>query len=356
MSVDDFFILRGLNTLIGKKEMANSIFSTYSTAENRVTSTILAVFEKLNSSTVTRILQVLMEDSTVELIEYENQVKSYDSVPDGRIKGLFDYIIETKVVANGINTEQIENHCKFLKYDFSRLLVITPDYEIPKSLKELDSKFTDKIIWGNFDKIIEGIDSVIQESILLLDREKFLLSELKEFIINQRLTAEDYSRKVLIIPAGSAWSFYEKYSVYKCQANRTFKQSSYLGFYADKQIKKVFPKILGYIDCLNIQKDDLSKVEITIVNDANQQEVRDRMVEIKNGLKGDEWNENLKYIVLTRKGDGKTFLNDYPIDNDKTSYSDKGTAFVQKQTYQNLDDLKGKRYTSELQSTSVSDV
>jgi F0F1-type ATP synthase delta subunit len=59
--------------------MANSIFSTYSTPENRVTSTILAVFEKINSTTVTRILQVLMEDSTIELIEYENQVKATDS-------------------------------------------------------------------------------------------------------------------------------------------------------------------------------------------------------------------------------------------------------------------------------------
>jgi|SRR5690554_3497934 len=336
--------------------MANSIFSTYSTAENRVTSTILAVFEKLNSSTVTRILQILMEDSTVELIEYENQVKSYDSVPDGRIKGLFDYIIETKVVPNGISKKQIKNHCKFLKYDFSRLLVLTPDFDYPTSLKELDSQYTDKIIWGNFDKIIEGIDSVIQESILLLDREKFLLSELKEFIINQRLTAEDYSRKALIIPAGSAWSFYEKHSVYKCQANRTFKQSSYMGFYADKQIKEYFPRILGYIDSLNIQKDDLNTVKITTVNNSNEQEIRSKLIEIKKGLKPDEWNENFKFMVLTEKNDNETFKNDNPIDNDKTSYSDKGTAFVQKQTYLNLDDLRGKKYTSELQSTFANNV
>lgn len=336
--------------------MANSIFSTYSTAENRVTSTILAVFEKLNSSTVTRILQVLMEDSTVELIEYENQVKSYDSVPDGRIKGLFDYIIETKVVANGINKKQIKNHCKFLKYDFSRLLVLTPDFDYPTSLKELDSKYTEKIIWGNFDKIIEGINSVIQESILLLDREKFLLSELKEFIINKRLTAEDYSKKALIIPAGTAWSFYEKHSIYKCQANRTFQQASYLGFYADKQIKEFFPRILGYIDSLNIQKDDLNKIEITVVNNANEQEIRNRIIEIKNKLNPDDWNENFKFMVLTEKNDKATYKSDNPIDNDKTSYSDKGTAFVQKQTYLNLDDLKGKKYTSELQSTFANNV
>jgi len=328
--------------------MANSIFSTYSTAENRVTSTILAVFEKLNSSTVTRVLQVFMEDSTVELIEYENQVNSYDSVPDGRIKGLFDYIIETKVVPNSINKKQIINHCKSLKYDFSRLIVLTPDFDYPKVLKDLGNDFTEKIIWGNFDRIIEGIDSVIQESMVLLDREKFLLIELKEFIINQSLTAEDYSRKVLIIPAGSAWNFYEKYSVYKCQANRSFQQSSYMGFYADKQIKEFFPKILGYVDSLNLQKDDLNKAKIHLINNSNENEIRGKLINLKDSLKSHGWNANNKYIILTDKFDEDTFKNSYPIENDKTSYSDKGTAYVQKQTYQNLDNLIAKKYTSEL--------
>ncbi|NOZ46442.1 MAG: hypothetical protein GXO79_06630 [Chlorobi bacterium] len=328
--------------------MTNSIFSTYSTAENRVTSTILAVFEKLNSSTVTRILQVLMEDSTIELIEYENQVKFYDSVPDGRIKGMFDYIIETKVVPNTINKKQIINHCELLMYDFSRLFVLTPDCDYPKTLKELDSKYTNKIIWGNFDKIIEGINSVLQESILLLDREKFLLMELKEFIINQRLTAEDYSKKTLVIPAGFAWDFYKKYSLYRCQANRTFQQSSYMGFYADGQIKEYFPKILGYIDSLNIQTDNLDTIEIITVNSTNEQDIRDKLIEIKSKLQANEWNENFKYIILTEINDKETFKNDNPINNVKISYSDKRTAFVQKQTYLNIDELKGKKYTSEL--------
>jgi len=328
--------------------MTNSIFSTYSTAENRVTSTILAVFEKLNSSTVTRILQVLMEDSTIELIEYENQVKFSDSVPDGRIKGMFDYIIETKVVPNTINKKQIINHCGLLMYDFSRLLVLTPDFDYPKTLKELDSKYTDKIIWGNFDKILEGINSVLQESILLIDREKFLLLELKEFIINQRLTAEDYSQKALIISAGFAWGFYKKYSIYRCQANRTFQQSSYMGFYADGQIKEYFPRILGYIDSLNIQTDNLDTIGINTVNGANEQSILKKINEIKSKLQPNEWNENYKYIVLTGINDEETFKNTNPIVNDKTSYSDKGTAFVQKQTYLNINKLKGIKYTSEL--------
>lgn len=261
---------------------------------------------------------------------------------------MFDYIIETKVVTNGINKKQIMNHCKFLKYDFSRLLVLTPDFDYPKELRELDSKYTDNIIWGNFDRIIEGINSVIEESILLLDREKFLLLELKEFIINHRLTAEDYSRKALVVPAGSAWEFYKKYSLYKCQANRTFQQSSFMGFYAHGQIKEYFPKILGYIESLNIQTDNLDTLEIITLNSAKIEDLRDRIIEIKKTLQPNEWNENFKFMFLTEMTNPETFKNDNPIDNDKTSYSNKETAFVQRQTYINIDEIKGKKLTSEL--------
>lgn len=328
--------------------MANSIFSTYSTPENRVTSTILAVFEKLNTATVARILQVLTDDSTLELIEYVNQVKSPDSVPDGRIKGLFDYIIETKVVPNAIKINQIENHLMFLKYDFSKLLILTPDYEYPNVLEGLEQEARDKIIWGNFDKINEGIDSVLQETILLLDREKFLLLELKGFIINERLISEDYSRKVLIVPAGFAWEFYKSYSIYRCQPNRTFKPTSYLGFYADRQIKQYFPKILGYVDNLNIQKEDLNKISVVTVNGTSEDLIKQKLFIIKSTLKPNEWNEYYKFIILTDLLDQDTFVNANPIDNDKSSYSDKVTAFVQKQTYLNIDQLHGKRLTSEL--------
>lgn len=310
--------------------MATSIFSTYNTAENQVTSTILAVFEKLNSSTVTRILQVLMEDSTIELIIYQNQIKSPESVPDGRIKGIFDYVLETKVDRDVIKVEQIINHCKGLEHVFSKLLIITPDAVCPESLKNLHPDYKEKIIWGNFDKIIDGINVELHDLTLLLDREKFLLMELKEFIINKRLTSEDYSKKVLIVPAGFAWNFYKQYSLYRCQANRTFQPSSYIGFYAERQIKEFFPKILGYIENFNIQSDDLDKIEIITVNNTEKEDVKERLREIKKSLKADEWNENYKFMILTKISDPDTYKNEYPINNDKTSYSDKGTAFVSK--------------------------
>lgn len=337
--------------------MSNSIFSTYSTTENQVTSTILAVFERLNSNTVTNILQIIMEDSTLELIKYDNQIKNPNSqsVPDGRIKGLFDFFIETKITEKSINIQQIEKHCKYnLKYDFSKLLVLTPDFSYPDDLKKISTK-NSKIIWANFDKIIEAIDSVLQETVLLLDREKFLLIELKDFIINQGLTSEDFTNTVLIIPAGFAWSFYEKYSIYRCQANRTFRNASYLGFYADGEIKKYFPQILGYVNSLNIIDDDFELIKIFPVK-TDEKSIKNSLKKLKNKICEenqtnitDDWKNNYKYLILTEKQNGKTFKIDKPIKNNKTSYSDKKTAFVQKQTYLNIEQLKGKKFTSELE-------
>jgi hypothetical protein len=335
--------------------MANSIFSTYSTGENRVTSTILAVFERLSLSTVTRILQILVGDLELSLIKYENQVRGTDSVPDGRIRGIFDYSIETKIVTGDVKEKQIINHCVGLKYDFSKLLVLTPDPVLPEILKglmEKEPRCANRIIWANFDKMIEGISSVLEESILLLDREKFLLSELRDFIFNEKLTSEDFSKKILVVPAGAAWQVYKKYHVYKCQPNRFFRPSSYMGFYADGEIKKHFPKILGYVENINIQTGDLANVEIFPVNNANKEEIRKKLIKIKESLKPDEWDEESKFIVLSDIDSEETFQNDYPIRNDKTSYSEKPTAFVQKQTYLNLDDLSGKRFTSELEDKS----
>lgn len=367
--------------------MAKSIFSTYSTPENRVTSTILAVFEKLNYNTVASILQILMEDSTIELIEYENQVSfkvpieegeksktnSKKSVPDGRIRGSFDYIIETKIVEGGVDAKQIKNHCKAMvnEYTFSKLLVLTPDSKCPenlkalleeskeedKKIKEQEKKCADRVIWSNFAKLVEGIDTVLDEPYLLFDRESFLLLELKEFIIEEGLLPEDYTKKVLIIPAGTAWGKYQDHSLYKCQPNRSFQKVSYMGFYAGGVKQKHFPKILGYVENLNIQTDNIDEAVVVIdrygreVGDEErtkiEQQVRERLKNAKKKIEGG-WNDNSKYIILSSIDSPGTFVNKQVIENDKKSYSGKRTAFVQRQTYSYIEDLEGKEFTSEL--------
>lgn len=51
----------------------NSIFSTYSTGENRVTASFLAVLRSLSLDRMQRLLGALLEQSEFELIRFENQ-------------------------------------------------------------------------------------------------------------------------------------------------------------------------------------------------------------------------------------------------------------------------------------------
>ena len=50
-----------------------SIFSTYSTGENRVTASFLAVLRSLSLDRMQRLIGSLLEQSEFELIRFENQ-------------------------------------------------------------------------------------------------------------------------------------------------------------------------------------------------------------------------------------------------------------------------------------------
>jgi len=331
------------------KKNTKSIFSPYRTKENIATSTILAVFEKINSSTVNSILQVLLGEDTSELIKYENQVKGVGSIPDGRIKGLFDYWIETKIVSfNTHDILQLQTHLDFVYRvsDYSKLILITKDHTKPPKLNQIIALKPDRLIWTNFDKLVAGIDYALEESALLMDREKFLLHELKEFIINLELLTEDFSKKVLIIPANNAWDFYNKYEIYKCQPNRTFQPSSYLGFYKDEVVMETLPKIMGHINIVNIQKYDPKKVDVIVNKGYTRKNIINKLYSFKKRV-GKNYNGQFKYVFLD-KDEAKVIILPTDIRNDKKDKNGNKTAFTQNQSYSNIDLMQKATKTSDL--------
>jgi len=63
--------------------MGSSIFSTYSTGENRVTASILAVLKSLSLGRIERLLGALLEQSEFQLVRFENQPsRGGKGVPD----------------------------------------------------------------------------------------------------------------------------------------------------------------------------------------------------------------------------------------------------------------------------------
>lgn len=334
--------------------MNKSIFSTYSQGENRVTSTILSVFSKVNFSTLIQIFQSLLEDDRIELIKFENQIKSskFKSVPDARISGSFNYLIETKIVRNTLRKKQIEEHLEFLESDKmidSKLILLTPDFKKPKILDQYNDK---EIYWVNFDRLIDAILNSIEGNQFIADREKYLLLELKEFLIESNLLSEDISEKVLIVPASiHARNHYELFKVYICQPNRTFQRSSYMAFYGNNIISKEVPKILAIIENFDLANQDINSVNIDLVEGEKKEEIILRLIELREIVIKEDWklDGSNKLIFLSRNSSEGTKYLENEIINDKRSKDDKRrTAYTQKQTYENLSNLYEARTTSDL--------
>ncbi len=119
-----------------------SIFSTYSTGENRVTASFLAVLRSLSLDRMQRLLGSLLEQSEFELIRFENQPsKGGAGVPDAIIQSSIKLLIETKTVRGTVKLPQIQRHLERLKQTTEAtalLLVLTPDDVRPKVLEKLD--------------------------------------------------------------------------------------------------------------------------------------------------------------------------------------------------------------------------
>lgn len=77
--------------------MPNPLFSTYRGGENRVTSSTLAVFERLSLDLVKYLLQNATDvGEDLQAVVFENQVAGAGSVPDARISARFTWWFETK--------------------------------------------------------------------------------------------------------------------------------------------------------------------------------------------------------------------------------------------------------------------
>ena len=333
--------------------MNKSIFSTYSQNENRVTSTLLAVFERINTNTLTNILQGIMEDNNVQLTVFDNQVKTdkTNTVPDGEISSSFKYLIETKIKSETVDTAQIKGHLKLLEeapYDDKRLIVITNDREKPDKLNELNDQ--NIIYWCNFDSIFDSISNIIENDRLISEREKYLLEELKIFITEEDLLSEDISNKILVVPASIAYQHYLDYKVYVCQPNRSFQPSTYMAFYSKNTLYKEVPKILATIEAFDLINGDIKDAKIEFKNGAKETDIKQRLADFTKIVRERNWKltpEN-KITFLSRGEEEGTYIHK-DIANDKLSSSGRRTAFVQGQRYIDLEKLKRANTTTDLE-------
>ncbi len=356
------------------------IFSTYSQGENRVTSTILAVLEELHQKLVALILQRLTGGNTLPFLEYINQPRKKDpkSIPDGHIKGLFSYYIETKLkkdaYKDGSNQDQFKNHLKGYVEKMpegvhSALIVITPDDFKPNFISEFIEKYEAKnrCYWANFDRLINVIDEILlnllnEEDILqyiLTNREAYLLNELKKFIkecpedlLPYDYTKYEHTNRVIVIANNDEYyPIYEKVGCCIWQPGRPFTKSAHMAFYSQNKICEVVPRILGYIDSVDVPNKNFDENKIVIFGEEiNKGKFIERLDEICDFLAKNGYSQTYKIIILSKKDDERTIkLKQGEIKNDLTSSSGRRIAFTLGQPrYVDLDALKKCRTTSKL--------
>ncbi len=317
--------------------MGLELFSTYSTAENRVTAAVLAVLQSLSLSRIERLLGALLGDSEFTLATFQNQIsKGGKGVPDGLILTSCRILIETKIKRGTVARDQLERHLARLDNETERsrtLLVLTPDDERPTLIDEMSSDF---IAWSSFAGLDQAIDELLADiSEVVSEREAFLLRELQGLMRREELVTPE--QDVVVVAARTAWPEYQRHSAYVCQPGRTFQRVQRIAFYCDGEIKPIIPKVLNVFDHItfgdHIAEPKLAALVRAMIDDraSNKQVSMD-----------------YKVFLLSPPDDSETLVLPDSIRNDIQSASGRISAYTQGQRYTSEGNLKHARTTMDL--------
>lgn len=256
--------------------MPSPLFSTYRQGENRVSASMLAVFERLGIDLVSRILGGALERPELGLVEYQSQPsRGGAGVPDGEMSASFRFLFEVKTVPDAISSDihldQIRRHLQRLdgQHGNELLVVLTPDASSPTLL---DAIADDRIVWTNFETLTQAIDDVLQDpSEPASEQQRFLLRELTDlFELDGLIGQED----VVVVAARRAYDIWREHAAYVCQADRTIRPVTHWGFYRSKHIEPEFPLVrrhFGRVDMSEatteelLESDDPRKRELGVL-------------------------------------------------------------------------------------------
>lgn len=314
--------------------MAQGIFSTYSQGENRVTSSIIQVLKHLPVNVVESFLSMFSLDEAEKnhqnFIQFNNQIKGKGSIPDAGISANFNFLFETKIVGESINTKQMDNHIKYAKDSKATLVYLTPDASRPKALA------SDKVVWKSFQDLYDLISELLVDPTLILsERDQFLLKNLQILFYESGLLPK--VNEVVIVAANTAWPAYQKHGVYICQANRSFRNVDWIGFYAEGKIQTSIARIIARKEGFEFSAE-------------NMREETELNKKLNRWLKENPWakGELLQVFDLSTLECEQTEHLSQPITNDLKNDSGRTYAFTQGQRYVLLDTLQKAITTSDL--------
>ena len=329
--------------------MPTNLFSTYRQGENRVTSTFLAVLERMSLPIIDRLLGNLLREPTFRALTFRNQVRVPGGVPDARIMPGEQIWIETKTAEKPANSEQITNQLRGIgQRGGGRFLLLTPDFAEPDFLKTLG--FGNQVIWNNFTSLSEEIQRILNDAVSPpTEREAFLLREFVSMMRDDGLLSMPDER-VLVRAAGKwAWSVYRALSVYTCVPKEVFRPSGHFAFYANKEIKPLVPKILDIPAIEEITIVDRSEIDRL---EGEQRRLALRLHDRINVLSSEsdtswlpEFTLPHKVVFLAEPEDADTLKLPSPV-----LHEERGPWMQGRSRYVTLQSLEMARFTRELES------
>ncbi len=200
------------------------LFSTYRQGENRITGSLIAVLQRIDTGHVARLLGAAAGESDLPYVSFTNQAAaSTGSVPDAEIRAGFHYLFEVKTVANGVRKDQLEGHLQHLEGPAAnqRLFVITPDPGEPGPIGDIGDE---RVIWFSFRDLDRAIADLLDDpSELISEQEQFLLIELRALFEHEGLLDH---RDVVVVAARQAYPEYLATGAYVCQPVARFARES----------------------------------------------------------------------------------------------------------------------------------
>jgi hypothetical protein len=329
----------------------NPLLSSYRGGENRVTSSTMAVLERIDLALVQELLGAATgAGSELRGVVFENQVTGDGSVPDARISGRFSWWFETKTSSgayahDGHDRRQVRLHSQMLEEPESLLFVLTPDPSRPRWFDALDGvqdSVKARVLWLSFSDLADAMNRLISDPTRpIAEQTRFLLSELVALYEADGLLSTD---NTVIVAARQAWAEYQRFAAYICQPNRTFRDGlTHFGFYAGGAIQPLLPRIERHFVAVLFTGEEAQQLRSSGEN---------RTADLIDQLLGEglrTLGEYYDVLLLSDKNDAETIHLELPIVNDTVTAAGRPWGWTLSQRYTSLDKLRsGVTRTSEL--------
>ncbi|MBK9740988.1 MAG: hypothetical protein IPO93_16145 [Actinobacteria bacterium] len=317
----------------------NPLFSTYRAGENRVTSSLIAVFERIDIHLVERIVAAALAETTVTMLTFTNQVTKdghgAHTVPDAAISANFRWLFEVKTVRGALTKKQLAGHLVHLdgSYADERLVAVTPDVLQPQAIEALNDP---RVAWTNFAAISDAIDTVLSDPTEISgERTEFLLRELQSLFRADGLLDFD---DVVVVAARTAYPEYLQDGAYICQSGRSFQAGiSHMGFYADGEIKRQVASILSIHDQVTFSSENADRLEsLDTAADLRIADLIRSALSRRTRIPGQQY----KVFLLSEANDTRTVQLQNDVKNSTLSSAGKPAAWTQSQRYTRISALQ----------------